>query len=273
MFRVTLQELEEKAYRIRKNLIDLMYQSGSGHLDTSLSLVEIWLALVYSDFFHFDPQNGGWEGRDRLFLSEGHACPVQYMVNADLGYSTVEDVFAGFRKPNTPYQGHTKRDLKYGLENSNGSLGIGLWQAYGQALVIDRYVFCIAGDGEFQEPASQSLLSVTHNLKPAPNYILILNDNKLAQDSQVDIGPIGEIAGLYGWQVIRVDGHDFHGLGEAYIQAVNEKTKPSLLICDTIKGKGGDPQNEAQLGFHGRPPKDEAEYRTYIDGLEAAREA
>ena len=274
MFKVQIQELEDKAYRIRRDLIELMYRSGSGHLDTSLSLVEIWLALVYSDFFQYDANDGAWDGRDPVFLSEGHACPVQYLVNADLGFYTVEDVFSGFRKPWSPFQGHTRRNLKHGLENSNGSLGIGLWQAYGYALETDRFVFCIAGDGEFQEPSSQSLLSAPHFLKPAPNLILILNDNKLAQDDAVDLGPVEGVAELYNWQVIHVsNSHNYKELGEAYLNAIEDRERPSFIVCETVKGKGGDPVNEGVLGFHGRPPKDETEYRAYIAGLEATRRA
>ncbi len=254
-----------------KVMIDLMYRTRSGHLDTCLSLVEIWLGLVYSDFFQFDPQNGAWEDRDRIFLSEGHACPLQYFVNADLGYFTREDVFAGFRKPFTPFQGHTLRDLSCGLENSNGSLGIGLWQAYGQALVTDRYVFCIAGDGEFEEPSSQGLLSAPFFLKSAPNYILLLNYNRLSQDDTVDIGPIADVAGLYGWQVMQVDGHNFQALDEVCQQAVKDTKRPTFIVCDTIKGLGGAAEFEAKLGHHGVPPKNEEEYNAYLADLEASR--
>ena len=271
MFKVKLEELEEKAYHIRKNLIELMYRAKSGHLDTSLSLVEVWLALVYSDFFQFDPADGSWPERDRIFLSEGHACPLQYLVNADLGYYPVEEVFAGFRRPDTPFQGHTKRSLKHGLENSNGSLGIGLWQAYGQALGVKRQVFCIAGDGESQEPVGMGLLSVPHFLGAASNFTLILNNNSLAQDAAVEIGPIADVARLYNWHVMQVDGHDFAALDNAYRTAVDEGDRPSVIICDTIKGKGGDPANEGRLGFHGRPPQTGEEYQAYIDGLEATR--
>ncbi|MDP8239635.1 MAG: hypothetical protein P9X24_11150 [Candidatus Hatepunaea meridiana] len=269
MFKITHQELEEKAFSIRRDLIELIYRARSGHLDTSLSLVEIWLGLVYSDFFQYDPKNGAWEDRDRVFLSEGHACPLQYLINAELGYYSVNDVFTGFRKPKTPFQGHSIRDLKCGLENSNGSLSIGVWQAYGHSLETKRSVFCIAGDGEFQEPSSQALLSVPHYLKPAPNFTLILNDNHLAQDSEVDLGPIADVAKLYNWQVIQIDGHDLNALGEAYLQAYNEQDRPTFLVCRTIKGKGGDPENEGRLGHHGKPPQNDDEYRNYIAGLEA----
>lgn len=268
MFKLEISELKTKAYNIRRQLIDLIYQAGSGHLDTSLSLVEIWLALVYSDFFRFDPHDGAWEGRDLIFLSEGHACPLQYLVNADLGYHSVEEVFQGNRKPDSHFQGHTRRYLPYGLENSNGSLGIAIWQAYGHALETDRFVFCIAGDGEFQEPSSIGLLTAPHNLRPASNYTLIINKNGLAQDSEVNLGPVDEIARIYNWQVMTIDGHDFSILGDAIHQAVADTDRPTMIICNTIKGKDGDPAAEGKLGYHGRPPKTEDEYRAYIDGLE-----
>lgn len=281
MFKISIDELKSKAYRIRHDLIELIYRARSGHLDTSLSLVDVWLSLVHSDFFQYDPKNGEWEDRDRIFLSEGHACPAQYLINADLGYYDKKEVFAGNRRPFTSFQGHTKRKLSYGFENSNGSLGIGLWQAYGMALETGctgstcctgssgSRVFCICGDGEFQEPSSIGLLTAPHYLKPAPNFTLIINYNHLAQDSTVDLGPIEGMAELYGWQVIRVNGHSFPDLGKAFHQAIDDKIRPSLLVCDTIKGKGGDPAREGKLGYHGVPPKTEDEYRTYMEGLEA----
>jgi len=271
MFTISPAELEEKAFRIRRDLIDLHYRIGSGHLDTCLSLVEIWLSIVYSDFFRFDPQNGAWEERDRVFLSEGHACPLQYLISADLGYTTRESVFTGIRKPGTPFQGHTVRNLKYGLENSNGSLGVGVWHAYGHALVTDRLVFCIAGDGEFQEPSSIGLLTAPLYLRPAPNLILMVNNNRLAQDSKVELGPIDQMGEIYGWQVQHVNGHSFAELSQVCHNAVAERSKPSLIVCETVKGKGGDPASEGRLGFHGRPPKDEKEYQAHLAGLEATR--
>jgi len=269
MFKIPIQELTEKAYGVRKNLIELMYHSGSGHLDTSLSLVEIWLSTVYSDFFKFDPNNGAWEERDRIFLSEGHACPLQYCVNAELGYYAIDDLFNTFRKPESPFQGHTKRNLSYGFENSNGSLSIGLWHAYGHALATDRYVFCIAGDGEFQEPTSQGLLSAPFNMKAAPNFTLLLNYNRLAQDNTVDLGPIAEVAALYNWQVLQVDGHNFQALGEAYQQAIGDTKRPAFIVCNTVKGKDGAVEFAGKLGHHGVPPKDAEEYKAYLAGLEA----
>lgn len=249
----------------------LTYQTGSGHLDTSLSLVEIWLALVYSDFYQYDPADGGWAERDRIFLSEGHACPIQYIVNAELGYYPFQELFETNRRPDSHFQGHTKRNLAYGFENSNGSLGIGLWQAYGHAVETDRYVFCIAGDGEFQEPISMGLFSAPHNFRPAGNFILILNHNQLAQDSKVDIGPLEDVARLYRWQVQRLDGHDLNALAQTYRSAIDETDRPSLIICETEKGRGGDPQWAGKLGRHGRPPKTEDEFQAYLDGLETSR--
>ena len=267
-FKVPLPELKEKAYKVRRHLVDLIYSAGSGHLDTSLSLVEIWLGLTYSKFFHLDAHDGAWDGRDRIFLSEGHACPVQYVINAELGYYPYEELVSGFRHPKTPFQGHTDRSLAHGFENSNGSLSIGMWQAYGHALELDQQVFCIAGDGEFQEPASIGLLAAPHNLKPLGNFTLIVNNNRLAQDSMVDIGAIVDVATAYGWQTLSVNGHDLSALGEAYVQAVENTTQPTFLLCNTVKGYGGDPLRADKLGSHGVPPKDEKELREYKNGVE-----
>jgi len=273
MYKIPISELHAKAGQIRRNLIDLIYRAKSGHLDTSLSLVEVWLGLVYSDFFRCNPKDGAWSERDAVFLSEGHACPVQYLVNADLGYFDRHSVFDGNRRPWTPFQGHTQRSLAHGLENSNGSLGIGLWQAYGFALEWPQYVFCIAGDGEFEEPSSIGLLAATHLCKPAGNFTLLLNYNRLAQDAPVDIGPLGKVAEAYGWYVIEVDGHNFEALDDAYQCAVADKVRPKFVICNTIKGKGGDPSREGRLGYHGKPPGNEIEYQAYLQACVGASQS
>lgn len=271
MFRIPITELEDKAYSIRKQLIELIYRAKSGHLDTSLSLVEVWLGLVYSDFFQYHPGDGAWDGRDRVFLSEGHACPIQYMVNADLGYYSADEVFKGLRRPGTPFQGHTIRNLKYGFENSNGSLGIGVWHAYGAALELNRIVFCIAGDGEMQEPSSLGLLAAPYNLKSCGNFTLIVNNNSLAQDATVNIGPLGAAAEAWGWLVIEADGHNWVEIDSAYQTAVSKTDKPKLIIFKTIKGQGGDPAKAGKLGSHGKPPANDTEVQAYYDGLELSR--
>lgn len=271
MFRISTTELNDKAYSIRRDLIELVYRAKSGHLDTSLALVEVWLGLAYSDFYRFDAKNGDWTERDRIFLSEGHACPIQYMVNADLGYYPKEEVFAGNRRPNSPFQGHSVRNLKYGIENSNGSLGIGLWHAYGAALEVPGRVFCIVGDGEMQEPSSLGLLAAPHNLKPCGNFTLIVNNNSLAQDSPVDIGPLADAARAWGWLVIEADGHNWQEIDSAYQVAVADTERSKMIIFKTVKGKGGDPERAGRLGSHGKPPANDAEVAAYYKGLEAER--
>ncbi len=271
MYRISTSELNDKAYQIRWDLIELIYRAKSGHLDTSLALVEVWLGLVYSDSYRFDPKNGDWVDRDRIFLSEGHACPIQYLVNSDLGYYPKEEVFEGIRRPKSHFQGHTIRNLKYGFENSNGSLGIGLWQAYGAALELQSRVFCIVGDGEMQEPSSLGLLSAPHNLAPCGNFTLIVNNNGLAQDAKVDIGPLGLAAKAWGWSVIEADGHDWASIDSAYRKAVSILDVPKMIIFKTVKGMGGDPEKAGKLGNHGKPPANEAEVAAYVKGLEAQR--
>lgn len=274
MFRIPISELQQKAYEIRQKLVKLIFQAHSGHLDTCLSLVELYLAVTFWAKFKFDSQDGAWPGRTPLYLSEGHACPLQYLVNAELGYYPEQEARDGFRRPHTPFQGHTLRNLGYGFENSNGSLGIGLWQAYGYALAKkDSLVFCIAGDGEMQEPSSLGLLTAPFFVRPASNFVLIINNNGLAQDAAIGLGPLPQVAELYRWQMIEADGHDFQGLGHAFQQAMENQFQPSLIVCQTMKGKGGHPQWEGQLGHHGVPPKNDAEYQACLAGMETLRRA
>jgi transketolase len=161
--------------------------------------------------------------------------------------------------------------LKYGIENSNGSLGIGLWQAYGNAIDCDSTVYCLAGDGEFQEPLSLSIFAAATNLRPAGNFILLVNNNELAQDSKIDIGPLLEVAKSFNWQTSSVDGHNITAIGEAIQYSVENLEKPSIIICKTVKGKDGDPALAGKLGNHGKPPKTEEEYLAHIEGLKQSR--
>ena len=122
-----------------------------------------------------------------------------------------------------------------------------------------------------QEASSLGLLALPHNLKPAPNYTLIVNHNQLAQDSAVDIGPLAEAADDWGWFVIKADGHDWESIGNAYHRAILNPVRPKMIIFHTVKGKGGDPAKEGKLGNHGKPPANEAEVAAYLAGAEAGK--
>ncbi|MCX6785234.1 MAG: hypothetical protein NTZ18_00065 [Candidatus Komeilibacteria bacterium] len=268
MFRVPIPELQQMALEIRQKLVRLIWQAHSGHLDTCLSLVELYLGIVSWDKFKFDPKNGSWDGRTPLFLSEGHACPLQYLVNAQLGYYPEEEVWDGFRHPQTPFQGHTARDLSRGLENSNGLLGIGLGQAYGHAMVTDESVICIAGDGEMQEPTSLDLFRLGEKF-PWRNFILIVNHNELAQDARVlNLSSVVRLAQECGWRVQLISGHNFLAIGRA-LETTLSFAQPSLLVADTVKGKGIS-SIEDKLGQHGKPPSSEAEVEKFLAELHLA---
>ncbi len=117
------------------------------------------------------------------------------------------------------------------------------------------------------------LITAPHYFRPAANFTLMINCNHLAQDSAVDLGPIDEFAKAYNWQVITVDGHSFPALGHAYQDAIADKERPTIILCETVKGKGGKPEYEGKIGHHGVPPKDEAELKAYLDGVEKWRAA
>ena len=148
-----IEALQQTATIIRKQILDMVYHAGSGHLGGSFSAVEILTDLYFSQM-NIDPQRPDWELRDRFVLSKGHATPVYYAVLAERGYFPKADL-AGFRQIDSYLQGHPDKKHTPGVDMSTGSLGQGLSVAVGMALTgkmrrQDYRVYALLGDGEIQ---------------------------------------------------------------------------------------------------------------------------
>lgn len=153
----TQREIEIKANDIRKSIIEMLLEAGSGHTAGPLGMSDVFAALYFGVLRH-DPKKPHWEDRDRVILSNGHICPVLYATMAHAGYFPIEELMT-LRKFGSRLQGHPHREFLPMLENSSGPLGSGLSQAIGMALAdridrgvsSDRFFYCLLGDGELNE--------------------------------------------------------------------------------------------------------------------------
>src|SRR3989344_4096730 len=151
---IEVKKIEQKAYLIRRTIVEMLAAAKSGHLAGPLGMTDIFAALYFHVLKH-DPTNPDWDERDRLFLSNGHICPVRYATMAHAGYFPVEECMT-LRKFGSRLQGHPERDMLPGVETTSGPLGSGISQAAGIALAarMDNKkfrVFCATSDGEHEE--------------------------------------------------------------------------------------------------------------------------
>lgn len=262
MQKLNLQELAAKTKTVRKHIIRMLGEAGSGHPGGSLSAAEIVTALYFHVLRH-DPQRPDWPDRDRFILSKGHGVPVQYACLAEAGYFPVEELKT-LRKINSRLQGHPVKGTVPGIEASTGSLGQGLSIALGHALAgkldgKDYRVYVMIGDGESDEGQiwEAALFGAHHRLD---NLVAILDYNKIQLDGRVEeileLAPLADKWRAFGWHVIEIDGHDLAAILEAFAEAERTKGKPSILIAHTIKGKGVSFM-EDDVEWHGIAPNAE----------------
>ncbi|MFA6142844.1 MAG: transketolase [Candidatus Omnitrophota bacterium] len=266
-------ELKKKAIDIRKDILKMLTEAGSGHTGGSLSTVEILVSLYYYKLKH-DPKKPDWAERDRFILSKGHGCPALYAVLADRGYFTKEKLWT-LRKFGSQLQGHPQRGLA-GVEVSSGSLGQGLSIANGIALAsrLDKSnirVYCLMGDGETNEGQVWEAAMTSAHYK-LDNVTAIIDFNKLQIDGFccdiMDMTPYIHKWRDFGWNTIEVDGHDVEELMNALDEAEKFKGKPTLILAHTVKGKGVS-FVENKVEWHGIAPKKE-EYERAIKELDDA---
>lgn len=258
-------ELELKANEIRRSIIEMLVEAGSGHTAGPLGMTDIFTLLYFHALRH-DPKNPAWEDRDRLVLSNGHICPVLYATMAHAGYMPVSELKT-LRKFGSRLQGHPHREFMPWLETSSGPLGSGLSQAVGMAIAdkidkgstADRYMYCLTSDGEHDEGNTWEavLLAAKEKLH---NLIVIVDRNNIQIDGYTeDIMPLDDMAKKYesfNWHVEEVDGHNFNEINSAIDKAKAIFEKPSVIIARTIPGKGV-PEFERDYRWHGKAPNKE----------------
>lgn len=251
--------LAETARQIRVEVIKMTAAAGSGHPGPSLSSAEI-LACLYFQVMRLDPGRPDWPERDRFVLSKGHAAPGLYAALALRGYFPPEWL-GSLRKLGSPLQGHPHMRSTPGIDASTGSLGQGLSMASGLAAAakIDRApwrVYCLLGDGETQEGQIWEAATAAAHFK-LDNLTAFVDRNQLQIDGPVaevmSVEPLSDRWAAFGWHVREVDGHSIDDLLGAVDEAQRTAGRPTVLICNTVKGKGVSFM-EGEAGWHGKAP-------------------
>ncbi len=257
----SIQELEHAARLMRGYDLVALCAAGSGHSGGTLSMMDI-VAALYLKVANHDPNVPEWPERDRIIWSGGHKAPALYLGLGFAGYFPIEDVVT-LRKLYSPFQGHPHRLKLPGVEVSSGSLGQGLSIAVGiaQANKIDgrkNTVFCIMGDGEQQEGSIWEAVMEGSHYK-LDNLVGIIDRNRLQIDGWVkdvmNVEPLEERYRSFGWEVIVCDGHDMPQVVDALQNAkkIPVAGRPTVVICNTVKGKGVSFM-ENVAGWHGKTP-------------------
>ena len=268
-----IEELRKISKEIRKDVLTSINAAGSGHTGGSLGLADVFTVLYFNVLNH-DPENPNWADRDRLVLSIGHVAPVHYATLARAGYFPLEELKT-LRKLGSRLQGHPGKDHGLpGLELSSGSLGQGLSIAVGMALSAkidkkDRQIFSIHGDGELQEGSIwEAAMSASHH--KLDNITAIIDRNHVQIDGKTtDVMKLESLSDKwksFGWNVINCNGHDHNDLINVLNEAKNYKGKPSVIIAETIMGKGVK-SIENNHTWHGKAPSDE-ELENFVLQLE-----
>jgi transketolase len=273
-----IRTLEGHADQLRRDILAMLTDAGSGHPGGSLSSAEIVAALFFYKL-RFDPKNPRWPGRDRFVLSKGHAAPVLYAALARTGYFPVEEL-SQLRKLGSHLQGHPDQRLTPGVEVSSGSLGNGFSFAQGVALAgkldgTDYHVYALVGDGEMDEGQiwEAALFAAHHKLD---NLTAFVDVNQIQNDTFVkDIlvtEPIVDKWRAFGWHVQDIDGHDMGAVVSALDAATAINGQPTAIVCRTVKGKGVSFM-ENNPEYHGKAPtKDQlAEALAELDEARARR--
>ncbi len=255
----SIGELKDAANLMRGYDLVALHAAGSGHAGGTLSIMDITAAL-YLRVANHDPENPTWQDRDRIIWSTGHKAPSLYLGMAFAGFCPVEDVVL-LRKLRSPYQGHPHWKKLPGVEVSTGSLGQGLSIAIGIALAgrlnkRSHTTFCIMGDGEQQEGQIwEAAMEASHH--KLDNLVGIVDCNRLQIDGPVsevmNVEPLEEKYRAFGWDVRRIDGHNMEQVVDALENAKIPQGKPTVILADTVKGKGVSFM-ENVAGWHGKSP-------------------
>jgi len=256
-----IRRLESIAKELRAYDIASIYAAASGHPGGTLSIIDIVAVLYFHTIKRSEDPN--WPDRDRVFWSAGHKAPALYVALAKAGYFPMEEAMC-LRQLGSPCQGHPNMLGLQGVEMSSGSLGQGLGVSVGAALAarLDgeaHRVYCLMGDGEQQEGSvwEAAMSAAQFNLDA---LCAVVDRNRLQIDGWtkdvMNIEPLADKYRAFGWHVIEINGHDIRLIADAFEEAKSVKGKPTVIIADTIKGKGVSFM-EDQAGWHGVPPKKE----------------
>ncbi|MEN8549274.1 transketolase [Acinetobacter soli] len=256
------------ANAIRVLAMDAVQQANSGHPGAPMGMADI-ADVVWREFLNHNPANPQWANRDRFVLSNGHGSMLHYALLHLTGYDLSIDDLKQFRQLHSKTPGHPEYGYAPGIETTTGPLGQGIANAVGFALaektlaaqfnkddltVVDHFTYCFLGDGCLMEGISHEVCSLAGTLGLG-KLIAYYDDNGISIDGEVEgwfSDDTEQRFKAYGWQVLRVDGHDAAAIRQATIEAKAENTKPTLIICKTIIGLGS-PNKQGKEDCHGAP--------------------
>jgi transketolase len=267
-----ITSLEKIASGLRLDVIDMIFKANSGHPGGSFSAADI-VTTLYFNFLNVDPKNPNWQDRDRFIMSKGHACPIWYAALSRKGFFDRTHLYT-LRKIDSILQGHPDMKKTPGIDMTTGSLGNGLGAGVGMALAAklknkSYYTYVLLGCAEHNEGILWESAMSAAKFK-LDNLIAIVDYNKLQLDGYNDevmpIEPIEDKWKSFGWNVLRINGHNIGQIIEAVEKARNTKGISTVIIADTIKGKGVSFM-EDKCSWHGKVPSQE-EYKQAIKELD-----
>jgi len=258
-----INRLKATALDMRRAIVDMIYHARSGHPGSSLSAADIMTAL-YFDVLNIDPAHPSWNDRDRFVMSKGHGCPAWYAALALRGFFPVE-LLRTLRRFESILQGHPVKKTP-GIDMSTGSLGQGLSFGAGMALEAKLtggayHVFVLLGDGELNEGQVWEAAALASRFR-LDNLTAIVDNNRLQMDGfsrdVMPMEPIDAKFAAFGWNVVRIDGHDMGRIVDALESAKHAAGAPVCVVADTVKGKGVSYMENVRA-WHGDVP-DERQY-------------
>ncbi len=268
---------EQLAWLIRRHGIEMTHLSGGSHIGAVLSAADI-LAVLYADILRYDPEDPEWDGRDRFIMSKGHAGAAVYAALAESGFFAPAELKTHYQN-GSRLSGHVSHHLP-GVDLSTGSLGHGLCAAAGMALAAKQdgkhhRVFAVLGDGECDEGSvwEAALFANQYRLE---NLVAIIDHNHMQSldtcEKTLELEDFGAKWRAFGWNVIELNGHDHNALRSALTGTRNAGHKPTVVIANTVKGKGVSFM-ENDILWHYRFPHDGWEYDGAVTELHAAKPA
>lgn len=259
---LSLDELKDKATAIRRNIIKITTEAGSGHPSSSLSAVEVVTALYFGGFLRHNKANPRDPKRDRFILSKGHAVPVLYAALCEAGYYSFEQIMT-LRKLGSPFEGHPNMKRLDTIEASTGSLGQGLSLGVGHALAtrldgLDARTYVMLGDGEMGEGQVWEAVAAAAKYKLS-NLTAIVDQNGYQQTGAtkdvLDLTPFAPKFEAFGWHAITIDGNAMEMVVEAFKAAQKVTDRPTVIVAQTKKGFGILPvlETTGDVNYHGKP--------------------
>lgn len=260
--KMTIDQLKDTAKAIRRLIIKITTEAGSGHPTSSLSAVEVVTALYFGGFLRHNKQNPRDPKRDRFILSKGHAVPVLYSALCQAGYYTFEQIMT-LRKLGSPFEGHPNMKRLDTMEASTGSLGQGLSLGLGQALAtrldgLDCHTYVMMGDGEMAEGQIWEAIAAAEKYKVG-NLTAIVDHNLYQQTGAtkdvLELDPFAAKFEAFGWHTQVIEGNSMESVVEALTKLKTVTDRPTAIISKTKKGFGILPVLEptGDLNYHGKP--------------------